>query len=371
MAHSAAGPVLANNDLSMASFFKKGRGRTRELPNIPVFESRTEVWREVGLGGEIDKVDAKRARREALLLVLAIAGVIVAFAFRDTLFPDGGKTVRYITAAVLALLGWGLARTIARGVAPTLMRRMEPGTAGTTGFLIRLATIILVIIAALRIAGVKPEALAVGGAFTAVVLGLAAQQTLAHVFAGLVLQTTRPFRVGDRIKVRGGAMAGEVEGIVGSLGLFYTTLISGGERAMIPNNVLMQLAVIPIAEPERVDLKARFDVSVTPAKLQRMLEKSVTIPMRNPPVVTLEELEGNEITVNIIAVPLNPADGPKLASDVLDAVKDSDLDGRPDQLDIVTDEHATQGAAPRPSNGGSAGKPNSARDVVDPAKTGE
>jgi small conductance mechanosensitive channel len=348
----------------MASFFKKKGTRTREMRGIPVFESRTEVWREVGLGGEIDRVDAKRARREALLLVLAIAGVIVAFACRDTLFPDGGKTVRYITAFVLALLGWGLARTIARGIAPTLLRRMEPGTAGTTGFLIRLATIVLVVIAALRIAGVRPEALAVGGAFTAVVLGLAAQQTLAHVFAGLVLQATRPFRVGDRIKLRGGTMAGEVEGIVGSLGLFYTTLISGGERTMIPNNVLMQLAVIPIAEPERVELKAKFDVSVTPAKLQRMIEKSVSIPLRTPPEVTLQELEGNEITVNIIAVPLNPADGPKLASDVLDAVKDSDLDGRPDHLERITDEH---GAAPR--NGGGDGKPNSSRDVVDPARS--
>ena len=34
---------------------------------------------------------------------------------------------------------------------------------------------------------------------------------------------------------------------------------------MIPNNVIMQLAVIPIAEPERVDLRAKFNVSVTPA----------------------------------------------------------------------------------------------------------
>ena len=59
--------------------------------------------------------------------------MIVAFGFRETLFPDGGKTVRYVTAVVLAILGWVLARTIARGIAPTLMRRMEPGTAGTTG----------------------------------------------------------------------------------------------------------------------------------------------------------------------------------------------------------------------------------------------
>ena len=201
----------------MARFFSKGRARTRELRNMRAFESRTEVWQEVGLGEEINRGDVRRARREALVLLLVIVGVIIAFSQRETLFPDGGKTVRYVTALVLAVLGWALARTVARGLAPTLMRRLEPGTAGTTGFLIRLGTMALVVIAALRIAGVKPETLAVGGAFTAVVLGLAAQQTLAHVFAGLVLLTTRPFRVGDRVKLRGGSMAGEVEGIVGSV----------------------------------------------------------------------------------------------------------------------------------------------------------
>jgi small-conductance mechanosensitive channel len=321
----------------MARFFKKGP-RTR---SIRAFESRTEVWREVGLGEEINRGDARRARREAAILLILFVGVVVAFGFRDTLFPDGGKNVRYVTAIVLAILGWLLASTVTKGLAPTLMRRMEPGTAGTAGFLIRLTTIFIVVIAALRIAGVKPETLAVGGAFTAVVLGLAAQQTLAHVFAGLVLQMTRPFRVGDRVKLRGGSMAGEVEGIVGNLGLFYTTLISGGDRTMIPNNIIMQLAVIPIAEPERVDLRAKFNVSVTPQRLQRMLEKAVSIPLRNPPEVSLEELDGDEITVSIRAVPLNPADGPKLSSDVLAAVRDSDLDGRPDGLERLTDEHET------------------------------
>jgi small-conductance mechanosensitive channel len=321
----------------MARFFKKGQ-RTR---SIRAFESRTEVWREVGLGEEINRGDARRARREAAILLILFIGVVVAFGFRETLFPDGGKNVRYVTAIVLAILGWLLASTVTKGLAPTLMRRMEPGTAGTAGFLIRLTTIFIVVIAALRIAGVKPETLAVGGAFTAVVLGLAAQQTLAHVFAGLVLQMTRPFKVGDRVKLRGGSMAGEVEGIVGNLGLFYTTLISGGDRTMIPNNLIMQLAVIPIAEPERVDLRAKFNVSVTPQRLQRMLEKAVSIPLRNPPEVSLEELDGDEITVSIRAVPLNPADGPKLSSDVLAAVRDSDLDGRPDGLERLTDEHET------------------------------
>lgn len=320
------------------------------------FESRTEVWQEAGLGAEISRGDARRARREAIVLLLLIAGVLVVFGMRGEIFPDGsGKYVRYGTAILLALLGWLLARTVARGLAPALFRRMEPGTAGTVGFLIRLGTIAVVIIAALRIAGVKPETLAVGGAFTAVVLGLAAQQTLAHVFAGLVLLTTRPFTVGDRVKLRGGSMAGEVEGIVGSLGLFYTTLISGGDRTMIPNNVIMQLAVIPISEPERVELRAKFNADVTPQKLQRMIEKAVTIPLRNPPSVALEELDGDEVTVSIAAVPLNAADGPKLASDVLEAVRDSDLDGKPDAYDLPTPAEGHEkrpGRVDRPDGGG-------------------
>ena len=91
----------------------------------------------------------------------------------------------------------------------------------------------------------------------------------------------------------------------------------------------MMLAVIPIAEPDRVELRAKFSADVTPQRLQRMLEKSVSIPLRSPPHVALEELEGDEVTVMITAAPLNPSDGPKLANDVLAAVRDSDLDGRP------------------------------------------
>ena len=317
----------------MRRIYGKARDSRR---SSTMFESRTEVWREVGLGAEISRGDARKARREAIVLLVLIIGVIIVFSQRESLLPDAGRELRYITAAIIALLGWLLARTLAQSFQPALFRRLEPGTAGTVGFLIRLGTIAVVVIAALRIAGVKPETLAVGGAFTAVVLGLAAQQTLAHVFAGLVLLTTRPFVVGQRVKLKGGSMAGEVEGIVSSLGLFYTTLVSGGDRTMIPNNVIMMLAVIPISEPERVELKARFNADVTPQKLQRMIEKAVTIPLRSQPQVRLEELHGDEVTVMIMAVPLNPADGAKLASDVLDAVRDSDLDGKPDAYDLPT-----------------------------------
>ena len=42
---------------------------------------------------------------------------------------------------------------------------MDPGTAGTVGFLLRLMTIVFVFIIALRVVGLDPRTLVVGGAF--------------------------------------------------------------------------------------------------------------------------------------------------------------------------------------------------------------
>jgi small conductance mechanosensitive channel len=53
---------------------------------------------------------------------------------------------------------------------------MDPGTAGTIGFLIRLGTMLAAAVVALRIARVDPRTLALGGAAAVVIVGLAAQQ---------------------------------------------------------------------------------------------------------------------------------------------------------------------------------------------------
>jgi small-conductance mechanosensitive channel len=297
-------------------------GRSRK-PRNP-FESRTQVWREVGLGSEIDRAQAQRARGGAFVIIALIALVLVVFSRRRDLFPGHGETVRIATVVSLVVLGWGLARSLGRGLAPALFRRLDPGTAGTVGFLIRLLTIVAMVIVALRIAGLDAGALAVGGAFTAVVLGLAAQQTLGNLFAGLVLLSARPFRVGERVRLAGGMVAGQLEGIVGSLGLFYTTLVSGADRILVPNATVLQLAVVPLREPERVEMRARFGAEVTPSDLQQRLTDGVNVPTRYPPDITLEELDRNEVVVRIAATPLRAADGAELAAEVLSAIREGD-----------------------------------------------
>jgi small conductance mechanosensitive channel len=297
----------------------------RFLPRTrSAFESRTQVWREVGLGSEIDQATARRSKGGALILLALIGGVLVAFSERKTFFPGYGLEVRIATVILLVIFGWGLARMLARGFAPALYRRLEPGTAGTIGFLVRLLTITVMTVVALRIAGLQASTLAVGGGFTAVVVGLAASQVLGNLLAGLVLITNRPFRVGERVRLQAGPLAGQVEGVVGQLGLFYTTLVSGADRILVPNGVLIQCAVIPLREPERVELKARFGADTSPREVQESLEDAVSVPLRYPPHISVEELDRDEVVVSIVTTPLNPRDGAKLAEEVLAGVREGE-----------------------------------------------
>jgi small-conductance mechanosensitive channel len=291
------------------------------------FESRTKVWREAGLGSEVDAASARRGKGGALVALALIAAVLIGFSERKTLFPGYGLEARIATVALLVLLGWALARSLGRGFAPVLYRRLEPGTAGTVGFLLRLLTIVVATVVALRIAGLQSGTLAVGGGFTAVVVGLAAQQVLGNLLAGLVLITNRPFRVGERVRLQAGVLAGQTEGVVGQLGLFYTTLVQGADRVLVPNGVLIQCAVTPLREPERVEFRARFDAQTSPREVQEKIQESIDVPLRYPPHIGVEELDRDEVVVRIVTTPMNPRDGAKLAEEVLAGVRSGDGDG--------------------------------------------
>jgi small-conductance mechanosensitive channel len=228
--------------------------------------------------------------------------------------------MRFATVLVLVGLGWAVARDVGRGLGPPLFRRLDPATAGTVGFLIRLGTIILALIFALRIAGISTKELALGGAFTAVIFGLAAQQTLGNLIAGTVLLSARPFRVGERVRLQGGGLAGQIEGTVSSLGLLYTTFATGEDLMLVPNSVVLNVAVLPLREPEAVNLRARLRAGMTPGDLQEILEKQLQTPLRNAPRITLEELDGDEVVVRIAATPRVASEGRHLASELLSIV---------------------------------------------------
>jgi small-conductance mechanosensitive channel len=304
-----------------------GRKRVKETAAMRrMLETRSHSWQEVGLARQINTRAARKARRQAAVLLPLFAGVLLAYRYRTDLFGVD-MPIRVVTVVALLILGWTIARDIGRAAGPALFRRLDPGTAGTVGFLIRLAAVGITLLVALNIAGLQPRTLAVGGAFTAVIFGLAAQQTLGNLIAGTVLLSARPFRVGDRVRMQGGGVAGQVEGVVSSLGLLYTTLANGEDSIMVPNSVVLGSAVMPLREPDAVDMRARLRADVRPSDLQDLLERRVTVDTRSPPNISLEEFDGDEVIVRVAATPTRPQEGRKLADEILSAVTMASRDG--------------------------------------------
>jgi small-conductance mechanosensitive channel len=308
-----------------------------------MFETRSQAWREAGLEQQIAPATAKRARWEGVALIALFVGVIVLYDHRAELIGTGPKgevtsgvetLVQVVTVIALLILGWAIARDLGRGLGPMLLRRIDPATAGTLGFVVRLLTLVVALILALSVVDVRPAAILGIAGVTAVVLGLAAQQTLGNFFAGTVLISARPFRVGDRVRLQGGVLAGQIEGVVSSLGLLYTTFAVGEESVMVPNSVVLGVAVRPVREPDAVSMRARLAPGMTPAELQELLEGALQTPLRGNPRITLEELEDGRAVVQIAATPQRSSEGRVLASELLAAVA----------------EH-TEGAAPSDGDG--------------------
>lgn len=183
--------------------------------------------------------------RAVLATLLALAGSVIAD-FGNIHDPTHRAEViapAVIGALVVLLGGW-----IAVGALASLVRRSQAVSEGhSKGLsLTRLVSVAgrgIVILWALGALGVSIEALLLGGALTGVVLGIAAQQTLGNIFAGLVLLVVRPFTVGQDAVLR--STLGEYAGLVQNIGLFYVTIHTAGGKVDIPNAVALASAVGP------------------------------------------------------------------------------------------------------------------------------
>ena len=316
-----------------------------------MFDTHSEEWERVGLAVDFDEKSLRSARRRVAVLVPLFIAVIVVYSNYQSWFgkPDSRweTPIQIVTVLALLALGWAIARDIGRVAGPTFFRRMDPGTAGTVGFLVRLVTVGITLLVALEIAGVSAASLVATSAFTAVILGLAAQQTLGNLFAGMVLLSARPFRVGERVRFQAGAVGGQIEGIVSSLGLLYTTLAQGEDRIMVPNNVVLSAVVVPIREPDSVDVKVRLGTGIRVSQVQAILDDKVKTPTRRSATVLLEQLDGDDVVVRVQATPDRPDDGARLADEIIDA------------LAAVTGEHPVvkEDSEPAPEEVGAAPRP--------------
>ncbi len=115
----------------------------------------------------------------------------------------------------------------------------------------------IALITVLQRLGVNVESLVVSLGIGSLAVGLAAQDTLANMFAGFALMLDRPFRIGDRIQIA----SGEVGDVV-TIGIRATRLKTLDETLLvIPNSVLTREKVVNLSQPTPV-VATRIDVGV-------------------------------------------------------------------------------------------------------------
>ncbi len=214
--------------------------------------------RQVDLSAQVERVKRRtRPWKSIIALLLAIAAGVISDAARhqSPAFFSASPTTYRIVAAVTAALFLIFASSATYGLAGKARELLEPkvGTqhSAVVRYAILLAGAFTTLVVTLELFGVPVGKLLLGGALTSVFVGIAAQQSLSNVFAGLVLMIARPFRVGDAIRLRAGALGGTLDGIVADIGITYVRLVSDETEMSIPNSQVLNAVVGPIpAEPE-------------------------------------------------------------------------------------------------------------------------
>jgi small-conductance mechanosensitive channel len=210
----------------------------------------------------VDRVARPHLIRATIAAAAAVAGLIVAHSSGDPANASlieklkESTSVEEINAApedflatagaVLFVLGAVLAvRAVSRGLNRALEHRLGDARGAPLGFMVTAVGYLLVIFPALDLLGVNVGGLLLGGAVTGVVVGIAAQQTLGNIFAGMVLLFVRPFVVGDHIVLRSGPLGGEYAGQVTDIGLFYVDLVTEDGPVKLPNAGVLAGAIGP------------------------------------------------------------------------------------------------------------------------------
>jgi small-conductance mechanosensitive channel len=184
----------------------------------------------------------------------AIAGVLaVGFLVVGGLGNIHGVQLHQKVLAAVGAAGFVVTGTVAvRRTADEFNRVLTTRTGRAHAAIIRLlitvAGFIVVLLTALGLLAVPVQHLLLGGALTGIIIGIAAQQALGNVFAGLVLLLARPFNVGDDVRIRSGALGGLLTGTITGMGLTYVTLQIDDGPLSVPNSVLLAAGIGP-AEP--------------------------------------------------------------------------------------------------------------------------
>ena len=215
--------------------------------------------RQIDLSTQVERVKRKtRPWKSIIALLLAIAAAILSRQARDDsgpIFSGTNSTTNQLISVGLtvAFLVFGSIATysLAGKVRELIQPRVGTGHAAVVGYAILIVGAFTTLVITLELFSVPVGQLVLGGALTSVFVGIAAQQALGNVFAGLVLLVARPFQVGDAVRLQAGGLGGTLDGVVTDIGITYLRFDTNGSVMSIPNSQVLNAVVGPVPpDPE-------------------------------------------------------------------------------------------------------------------------
>lgn len=195
-----------------------------------------------------------RLRRRLRVPALTAAGALAAAVLGSSsggLHGRGlhGVVITLSTTLVFVVLALSTVRRATTDVDTVLGTRLGPARSSVLALLSAVVGYAITALITLQLLAIPVGQLLLGGAITGIIIGIAAQQSLGNLAAGLVLLLARPYNIGDTITVHSGALGGPHTGTVLNSGLTYTQLHTTGGLLQLPNAGLLAAAINPAPAP--------------------------------------------------------------------------------------------------------------------------
>lgn len=212
---------------------------------------------QLDLSAQVAKVKEKtRPWKSIIALVLAIAAATASEWAHGDFRHFFAKThissqlIAASTAAAFCVFGCIATYGLSGKARSVLEPRAGAAHAAVVRYTLLLIGAFTTLVVTLVLFAVPVGQLVLGGALTSVFVGIAAQQALSNVFAGIVLLLARPFRVGDAVRLRAGALGGQLDGTVTEIGITYVRLDTGTSIMAVPNSQVLNAVVGPLPPPD-------------------------------------------------------------------------------------------------------------------------
>jgi small-conductance mechanosensitive channel len=216
--------------------------------------------RQLDMAERMHKVRSRaRPWRAIFLLVIALAAAGISVRWGASLHHDVSvkaaaadidtdRLITYVGAGAFFVIGMAAAFALSGQAKSYLQPRVGDAHAGIVRYVVLLVSLFIFLVFTLQLFRVPIGQVLAGGAVIGVLLGIAAQQSLSNLFAGLVLMFARPFRVGDQVRFRSGSLGGAIEGTIVDISITYVRVETTDGSTLVPNAAALSAATVLVRE---------------------------------------------------------------------------------------------------------------------------